>query len=349
MWVAVFVILAVLLRVYKIDQLAIFLSDQAIDSFAVKNILSGNFTLLGPRASVGQFFNGPIVYYLMTPFYLIFRNDPLAGTIFQITLQIACMPFLYGVTKRFGGVRAGLVGLLIFTFSPLLLYYSRATFNAYPAIFFTTLIAYLITTHKPTHITALFVGLFTGMLVQMHYFLYMYAFMYLLYIAFRDWRMHISGAWNSRIHLIDSVYYLLGAGVGLAPFLVFELRHNFFNLRSILSSSSLMAQSVDIWSRIGSVGVAITNLFGSSSNFVGLFILICISGMYLYKKFDMRLKMLYACSLIALLISTIVYRGLMHSHYIIGFYAVFIVVFSCFVSRVVPSRWLAAMSLGYIV
>jgi hypothetical protein len=62
------IVLAFVLRMYHIDRLAVFLSDQAIDSFVVKDILAGHFTLLGPRASVGQFFNGPIVYYLMTQF-----------------------------------------------------------------------------------------------------------------------------------------------------------------------------------------------------------------------------------------------------------------------------------------
>ncbi len=346
--VAVLMLIALSLRVFYIPQLAVFLSDQAIDSFAVKDILSGDFTLLGPRASVGQFFNGPIVYYLMAPFYLIFGNDPLAGTIFQITLQIACMPLLYGLAKRFGGARAGLISLVIFTFSPLLISYSRATFNSYPAIFFITVILYVLTANRPTRSTNLIAGLFTGMLVQMHYFLYMYAFMYLVFVAFRDMRIHTSGIWKKKIRFVDCVYFLIGVAIGLAPFLLFELRHDFFNLRSIVTSGSAIGQSIDIWSRVGSVGVTITNLFGFSSGFVGLLSLICISIVIMVKKFEVRLKMLYVYSLTALCVCMIMYRGLMHNHYTIGFSIVFIVAFSCAVSRVVSSRLLAGLVLGYI-
>ena len=337
------------IRILNIDQYAIFLSDQAIDSFAVKNILSGDFTLLGPRASVGQFFNGPIVYYLMAPFYLIFSNDPLAGTIFQITLQIACMPFLYGIAKRFGGVRAGLISLLIFTFSPLLIYYSRATFNAYPAIFFTTLIAYVLTSDRPGRYSYLIAGFCTGMVVQMHYFLYVYACMYLVFIVYREWGAHAHARWNQTIRLMNLLYFLIGGVIGLAPFLLFEIRHSFFNLHSILTSGSAIGQSIDIWGRIGSVGVAITSIFGFSSGIVGLLILGCLSMTLVLMRADNRLKMMYVFTLGALIVCAVVYRGLMHSHYTIGFTIMCIIAISYVVARIVSSRLLAIAALLYCI
>jgi len=43
-----------------------FLGDEGRDVLIVYNILHGKLTLLGPTASVGGFFLGPIYYYLVT-------------------------------------------------------------------------------------------------------------------------------------------------------------------------------------------------------------------------------------------------------------------------------------------
>lgn len=88
------VVLGTFLRFYRMYDLAVFLADQASDSQKVLDMLRGKFTLLGPITSVGGFYNGPIVYYLTYPFYLLLRGDPIAGTVFQSTLSILTMPLL---------------------------------------------------------------------------------------------------------------------------------------------------------------------------------------------------------------------------------------------------------------
>ena len=329
-------LLAFLLRMYHIDRLAVFLSDQAIDSYAVKDILSGDFTLLGPRASVGQFFNGPIVYYLMVPFYLFLRNDPLAGTIFQITLQIASIPFLYIVTKRFGGLKAGFMSIVIFVFSPLLISYSRATFNSYPAIFFTTVILYFITKETLSNKSLLLAGLLTGMLVQMHYFLYMYAFGYFIYVSKQ----------SKNIKKIMS--FLIGCVVGLSPFLLFELRHNFFNIRAILFSGRTITEHVSILRRVEDVGTMIGNLLGPSSSLIGVAFLLIVCFMLIRNKIDRKLKSIFFISLFVLLGNIILYKGALQTHYLIGFMMIFVVAISSIFAQVFPSRSLVLIAFIYI-
>jgi hypothetical protein len=46
----------------------IFLGDEGRDVLVVKGILEGNLTFLGPRASAGDFYLGPIYYYMMVQF-----------------------------------------------------------------------------------------------------------------------------------------------------------------------------------------------------------------------------------------------------------------------------------------
>lgn len=327
---------ALALRLFRINELAIFLSDQAIDSFAVKQILAGNLTLLGPRASVGQFFNGPIVYYLMAPFYLVFHNDPLAGTFFQITLQIATIPFLYLLTKRFGGVKSGVISIFIFTFSLLLISYSRATFNAYPAIFFTTVIIYLISKKNVSNVLLLIGGILTGMLVQMHYFLFLFAFFSFVYIFLKERSF-------GKIAI-----FLLGGLIGLSPFLAFELRHAFLNTRAIFGVGGTLSESASIIEKVGAVGTTLSQLIGISSTVFGLVSLVIVSYLVFRDQLGHKLKQLYVPILCVLLVTTVFYPGSLQAHYIIGFFPVFIVGLSCAIAKYVSHRILIPMALVYV-
>ena len=65
-------LLAAYLRLYGISGYMTFLGDEGRDAITVWDILHGHFTLLGPRASAGDFYLGPIYYYMIAPFLLLF-------------------------------------------------------------------------------------------------------------------------------------------------------------------------------------------------------------------------------------------------------------------------------------
>src|SRR3989344_4028494 len=94
------ILLGIFARFYRINDLAVFLADQASDSTVMLNMLHGKFTLLGPITSVGGFYNGPIVYYLMFPFYWVLKGNMIAGTVFQSTLSVATIPLLFMLGKK---------------------------------------------------------------------------------------------------------------------------------------------------------------------------------------------------------------------------------------------------------
>ena len=55
----VILLLASFLRLFHISEYQTFLGDEGRDVLIAKGILEGDFTLLGPRASAGDFFLGP--------------------------------------------------------------------------------------------------------------------------------------------------------------------------------------------------------------------------------------------------------------------------------------------------
>ena len=69
--VLIILLLALYLRLYHISEYLTFLGDEGRDVLVVKHILGGDLTLLGPTASVGGFFLGPIYYYFMAPFLTV--------------------------------------------------------------------------------------------------------------------------------------------------------------------------------------------------------------------------------------------------------------------------------------
>src|SRR5882672_8128859 len=73
----VILLIGAYLRLYKIPDYMNFLGDEGRDVLVVKHmIVDHKFTLLGPTASVGGFFLGPIYYYFMLPFLWLWHLDP---------------------------------------------------------------------------------------------------------------------------------------------------------------------------------------------------------------------------------------------------------------------------------
>src|SRR4051812_46217543 len=82
-------LLAAYLRLYRISDYMTFLGDEGRDVLVAKNILAGDFTLLGPRSSAGDFFMGPAYYYMITPFLWLFNYDPVGPAVMVGILSVA--------------------------------------------------------------------------------------------------------------------------------------------------------------------------------------------------------------------------------------------------------------------
>ena len=312
------ILLGIFARFYRINDLAVFLADQASDSTVMLNMLHGKFTLLGPITSVGGFYNGPIVYYLMFPFYWVLKGNMIAGTVFQSTLSVATIPLLFMLGKKMFNEKVGLVAAFLFAISPLMVDYSRAAFNSYPAVFFSTLILYLFFSlyEKFTLFKTVLLGIFLGFIFQMHYLtiaLIIFVVTYPL-LTKKRWRLRYYGG------------LLWGFTIGLSPFLFFELRHGFLNthffLRYILSAK----ESIRALHYIFTIWPDVTGklLFGYN-NILGLTGLFLIGGMsfYRYRKNKKIHKALQACAYLFVVTFAVglLYGGIMQNHYVIVFFA----------------------------
>lgn len=228
-------LLAAFLRLYKISDYMTFLGDEGRDVLIVRDILKGNPTLLGPRSSAADFFYGPIYYYFITPFLFLFNYDPVGPAIFVALLGVATVFLLYKAAKEMlSSEFAGLTAALLYTVSPLAIAYSRSSWNPNPLPFVSLLALYLLykAVQSKSLILFLIVGLLLGIALQLQYLAFFLATIIAVFTFIGTWYV------TKKIDLLLLIkrYATIFAGfvIGFSPFLAFEVRHGFPNLRTIL-------------------------------------------------------------------------------------------------------------------
>jgi 4-amino-4-deoxy-L-arabinose transferase-like glycosyltransferase len=216
------------LRLHMIRNYMTFLGDEGRDVLIVKRIIVDHkFTLLGPTASVGGFFLGPIYYYFMVPFLWISHLDPVGPAIMVALFGVATICLVFKVGKDFFDARAGLIAASCYACSPLVIRYSRSSWNPNVVPFFSILLVYFLWRvvtgrHK---VDAFWIGMILGIGIQLHYlFLFLFIVVAVWYIINR----RSIGFWSSVGK--TSAGFL----VGVSPFLAFELRHGFANTRTVI-------------------------------------------------------------------------------------------------------------------
>lgn len=209
--------IAAYLRLYLISGYMTFLGDEGRDVLVVMHmIVNHKFTLLGPTASVGGFFLGPIYYYFMVPFLWAWKLNPVGPAIMVALFGIATVYLVFKVGKEFVSPFVGLVAASLYALSPLVIAYSRSSWNPNVVPFFSLLLVYLV--YKQKYLLA---GIVLGIGLQLHYlFLFMFVVVGLWIVITKAWK--------------NIVFVFLGFLIGYSPFLAFEIRHGFPNTQTVI-------------------------------------------------------------------------------------------------------------------
>lgn len=228
-------ILASFLRLYKIGDYLTFLGDEGRDLLEVRRILSGDPVLLGPRSSAADFYYGPIYFYFITPFLWLFNYDPTGPAVFVALVGIATVFLVYYVGKKLFNETTGLIAAALYTVSPIVIAYSRSSWNPNPLPFISLLILYLVYKAVISKSIKLFfiIGILFGIAIQLQYLaLYLGAIVFLFILlsyVFWEKKKIISQLFKNYSSI------LIGFIIGWSPFLAFEFRHNFPNIKTIIS------------------------------------------------------------------------------------------------------------------
>jgi 4-amino-4-deoxy-L-arabinose transferase-like glycosyltransferase len=234
--VVAILLVAAFMRLYKIADYMTFLGDEGRDVLVVYNILHGHLTLLGPTSSVGGFFLGPIYYYFMAPFLWLFNYNPVGPAVMVALFGIATVWLIYIVGKDFFNAKVGLMAALIYAISPLVITYSRSSWNPNPLPFFSLLTLYCLYKALTKNSLKLFfiAGILFGIAMQLHY---LALFLGVIIIAY-TFLSTVYKEGSSKIFTKLGKNYsaiFLGFIVGWSPFLAFEIRHGFVDFKSIIT------------------------------------------------------------------------------------------------------------------
>ena len=234
----IIILIAAFLRLYRIQDYMTFLGDEGRDVLVAYNILHGHLTLLGPTSSVGGFFLGPIYYYFMAPFLWLFNYNPVGPAVMVALFGIATVGLIYIVGKDFFNAKAGLIAALIYAISPLVLTYSRSSWNPNLMPFFTLLTLFILYKAVLRNSYWLFfaTGILYGIMMQLHYIEVFVGLIILVYIFITSCLFTNSKRNFETILSLFKKYLIVLVGflIGLSPYFAFEIRHGFPNTLSII-------------------------------------------------------------------------------------------------------------------
>lgn len=107
-------ILGFFLRVYAAKSLFLYSHDQDLAGWVIKDILvNRHLRLVGQQTSVLGVFVGPLFYYLLIPFYLLFDLDPIGGVVLSTLIGLATIASYYFVFSRVFSKKVGLIASFI--------------------------------------------------------------------------------------------------------------------------------------------------------------------------------------------------------------------------------------------
>ena len=231
---------AAFMRLYKIADYLTFLGDEGRDVLVVYNILHGHLTLLGPTASVGGFFLGPIYYYFMAPALWLAHYSPVGPAVMIALFGILTVWLVYYVGAKFFNKTAGMIAAALYAISPLVILYSRSSWN--PNLMPITTLLMLFTLYKAVEEKSwkLYVvtGILYGIAMQLHYIEVFVGPIIAIYFLVGN-TLLINSAKRFIFHwkqlFLFALATIAGFLFGWSPFLAFEARHGFNNIRAIIN------------------------------------------------------------------------------------------------------------------
>lgn len=133
--VSALLIIAFILRVFRVNDILGFYYDQGRDAGVIWDLIySHKFFLIGPTTGLPGIFRGPFYYYLIAPFYYLGKGSPIYPAVFLAFLSVMALAIIYYLGKQIGGVKTGIIALILGTFSFEIIYASRWLSNPTPML-----------------------------------------------------------------------------------------------------------------------------------------------------------------------------------------------------------------------
>jgi len=220
---------------YRIDHTYVFQNDEGRDALIAYRMLdTGKPILLGPETSVGNMYLGPFYYYLMVPALFLSNLDPVGPAMMVGFFGVGTTFLLIFLGKKYQHVSAGIVAGLFYALSPVMVYYSRSSWNPNVISFFIVLMLYIYPLSKKWQTFAF--GVLTGIIFQLHYVALIIPVLLLIFDLYQKIKVK-----DYQTLVTNLVLIFIGFLFASLPFWLFESRHGFINSKAFMTY--LMAKS----------------------------------------------------------------------------------------------------------
>ncbi len=227
--ILIILLLAFILRAYRIEALLDFHYDQGRDAKIIWDLWhSGKLFLIGPTTGLDGIFLGPFYYYLIAPFYLIGGGNPVIPSLFLSLLVTVSLFVLYLTGNEIGGRVTGFTALVIGTFSNHLIFSGRWLSNPTPIYLTSILIFFLmvkILKNSKNYYWYL-IYLLVGLSLQFE--LASAVFYLPILLVFTIWQRKNL---NFKIFIISSLFLF----VTLLPQIIFNFKHDNILFKNIIA------------------------------------------------------------------------------------------------------------------
>ena len=235
-------LLGAFFRLYRIDQYMTFLGDEGRDVIIVRRLLVDfDLILVGPGTSIGNMYLGPLYYYMMAPALLLFNFSPAGPAVMIALLGVATIFFVWFVAREWfpstssGQVAIGaLVASLLYAITPVIITYSRSSWNPNIMPFFALLTIYSIWQfwHKNKWWWLIVAGISIAFVLQSHYL----GLLLIPTLAF-FWLLTLVKVKGKRQELKEFVKQSIIGGflflLLMSPLVIFDARHGWRNFEAI--------------------------------------------------------------------------------------------------------------------
>lgn len=236
------------LRLYRISEYMLFLGDEGRDAVIVRRLLV-NFDpiLIGPGTSIGNMYLGPLYYYLMAPAMLLSGLSPI-GPAFQIALfGVATIFLVWFIAREWFGGLAAVVAAALYAVSPVVIIYSRSSWNPNIMPFFALVCIYGIwrVWKKQEWWWLIVVGISYAFVLQSHYLGLLLAPTLGIF-----WLLTASKVWNEqktkKYFLLSTLYSLLVFILLMSPLVIFDARHGWNNFNAMKTFFTYRQETVSV-------------------------------------------------------------------------------------------------------
>ncbi|MDO8639271.1 MAG: glycosyltransferase family 39 protein, partial [Candidatus Daviesbacteria bacterium] len=228
LWLILILLISIFFRTYQIIERLDFAHDSDLASWIIKDIVvNHHFRLIGQLTTAEGIFIGPLFYYLLIPFYLTTKMDPVGGVIFITLLGALTIISYYFVFSKLFNPKVGLIAAFFQAVLIQLVTFDRWVVPSTPtnlwSIWFFYVVIMLV---RKRQSVLIILGALVGLIWHIH-------------IALAPALLAVIPAMSLNFKF-PKIKYILGFLVtfliGSIPLILFETRHNFSQTLALISN-----------------------------------------------------------------------------------------------------------------